>query len=259
MKPSLFVLLGFALFFGTHVGLATAPARDRLVARLGERGFVHAFSLIATLAFAIWVAITAAERHEGLPGLGLTTHPLAAMLAMSTITVGLVLAAGSLVEYRNSPMALVAKPIMEPFGLARLTRHGFFGGVALIGLGHILVVPTLASATFFGGLAVHAIVGAWHQDRKLRRKLGAPYATYLAETSAIPFAAILSGRQRFVPAEQPWLGYGIGLVLALALRQLHDQLFAFGGLLIVAAVAGGGAWATWTAERAEKERIGHAG
>ena len=259
MLPALFVLLGFALFFGTHVGLATEPTRSRLVSRLGARGFENAFSLLATVTFAIWVSTTAAFRHEGLPGLGLTSEPIALGLALVAITLGFVLTAGGLAEYRSSPMALVARPIIEPRGLARVTRHGFFAGIALIGLGHLLIVPTLASATFFGGLAVHAIVGAWHQDRKLRRKLGAPYETYLGETSGIPFAAILSGRQRFVVAEQPWLAYGIGVALAIGLRQVHDELFVVGGLFIVIAVSGGGAWAAWSAERGAKERIGHAG
>ncbi|MCP3982963.1 MAG: hypothetical protein GY723_01160 [bacterium] len=255
MLPAFLVLLGFALFFGTHVGLATAPVRDRLVARLGERGFVHVFSLIATLAFAVWVTTTAAVRHEGLPGLGLTTSPIAVALAITAITLGFVLTGGSLAEYRNSPMALVARPVVEPHGVARVTRHGFFAGIALIGLGHVLVVPTLASATFFGGLALHAIVGAWHQDQKLLRKLGVPYRAYLAETSGLPFAAILSGRQHIAIAEHPWLGYGIGLLLAIGLRQMHDQIFVAGGLLIVISVAGGGGWAAWSAERAEKERV----
>ena len=259
MKPALLILLGFALFFGTHVGLASAPIRNRLVSRLGERGFVNLFSLIATAAFAVWVATTAAFRHEGLPGLGLTADPIALGLAFTSITLGFVITAGSLAEYRSSPMALVARPVIEPHGLGRVTRHGMFAGLALIGLGHVLVVPTLASATFFAGLAVHAIVGAWHQDHKLRRKLGTAYDTYLAETSGVPFAAILSGRQRIVAGEQPWLAYGVGLLLAFGLRQVHDQLFAFGGLLIVAAVAGGGAWATWSAERAARRRIQHAG
>lgn len=259
MLPALFVLLGFALFFGTHVGLATEPIRSRLVARLGERGFANAFSLVATLAFAVWVSTTAAFRHEGLPALGLSSEPVAMALAFVGITLGFVLAAGGLAEYRNSPMALVARPVIEPRGLARVTRHGFFAGIALIGLGHVLMVPTLAGATFFGGLAVHAMVGAWHQDRKLQRKLGAPYETYLAETSGIPFAAIFSGRQRFVAAEQPWLSYGVGVVLAFGLRQVHDQLFIVGGLFIVIAVSGGGAFAAWSAERAAKERIRHAG
>ncbi len=260
MQPALLVLLGFALFFGTHVGLGTAPVRDRLVARLGERRFVDLFSLVATLTFGIWVVTTAAVRHEGWPGPGAAGDPLVRGLGIAAIAAGFALGAGSLAEYARSPMALFVHRTDAPRGLARITRHGFFAGVALFGLGHVPLAPSLASATFFAGLAAHAVIGAVHQDRKLRRKLGAPYEAYLEQTSGLPFAAILSGRQRLVWGEQPWLALGVGLLLAFALRQVHEHVFAFGGLPIVVAVAGGGALAAASAERAARRqrRVRHA-
>ncbi len=259
MRPAVLVLLGFLLFFGSHVGLATAPVRGRLVARLGEQRFVHFFSVVATATFAIWLAITAAVRHEGVAGLGVASLPGVLSLALAAVTSGFALAAGSLAGYARSPMALFSNPLGEVRGVARISRHGFFMGVAAFALGHVLLVPTLAGVVFFGGLAVHAIVGALHQDRKLSRKLGAPYDAYCAQTSIVPFAAILGGRQPLAWREQPWLAFAVGLLLAWGLRQIHTHLFAHSGLWIAGAVAGGGAIATLLAAREAKlRRLRHA-
>ena len=47
MEPALGVALLWAVFGGTHIGLATMPLRGRLVARLGEIGFTALFFLEA--------------------------------------------------------------------------------------------------------------------------------------------------------------------------------------------------------------------
>ena len=50
MQPALLVLAAWILFGGTHLLLASEPFRGRLVARFGERGFVHVFSAVAAVA-----------------------------------------------------------------------------------------------------------------------------------------------------------------------------------------------------------------
>ena len=87
------------------------------------------------------------------------------------------------------------------------------------------------------------------QDRKLAARYGLPYREYLAATSAIPLAAILRGRQRLALSEQPWMAYAVGVALAFALSQVHEHIFDFRGLWIVAATLGGAAFATLSATR----------
>jgi len=252
MEPAFLVFLSFLPFSGTHIGLGLEPVRGRLVERFGERGFVNVFSVVATLTFAVWVATTAAVRSQGLPGLGLTHHPGFRIGAIFLIGLGFVLGAGSLASYARSPMALFSNVVREPRGVERVSRHAFFAGVALFAVGHVLLAPTLAAATFFAALTLHATLGAWAQDRKLLARLGAPYRGYVEQTSAVPFAAVALGRQPFAAREQPWVAYSIGLLLALLLREAHAHLFDYYGAWIIGSVVVGGAVATWSAERAQR-------
>jgi uncharacterized membrane protein len=103
-----------------------------------------------------------------------------------------------------------------------------------------------------GGLGAFALLGAWHQDRKLLVLRGEPYAAYLAVTSTLPFGAVLAGRQRVVWGELPWAAFALGLVIALALRQVHGHLFDHGGVYVSGAVVGGALFLTirtWLRQR----------
>ena len=83
--------------------------------------------------------------------------------------------------------------------MERITRHAFFWGLGMLAIAHALLATRLVGTVLFTGVALVAIGGSYHQDRKLLARIGRPYADYLAATSAVPFAAIVAGRQRF-----PW-------------------------------------------------------
>src|SRR4030095_11369959 len=95
-------------------------------------------------------------------------------------------------------------------GIEKITRHPFFAGVGLFALAHALLATRLAGTVFFGGLLLLVVVGSWHQDRKLLARRGAPYAAYLANTSAVPFAAVLSGRQQLNWSDVAARGVALG-------------------------------------------------
>src|SRR5262249_59059759 len=115
-----------------------------------------------------------------------------------------------------------------PGGPQRATRPPFFAGLALCALAHALLATRLIGTVGFAGLALVTMVGARHQDAKLLARGGKPYADYLAATSAVPFAAILAGRQSFVWRELPLGAFAIGLAVAAGLRAVHGSIFAHG-------------------------------
>lgn len=241
MEPAVAVALLWFGFGAFHIGLAAAPVRARLVARLGELGFAALFSLIAAVWFAAVVGYYAAHRSAGAAGPALADVAAARWPLMALVVAGVALMVAALVEYPRLPTALFGQPIVTPRGLERVTRHPFFAGTALLGLAHALLATRLVGSVFALGLALVAILGARHQDAKLVARRGPAYAEYLAATSFVPFAAALAGRQRVGWRELPFGTLVGGVGLALLLRWSHASLFAGGGAWLVLAVVAGAA------------------
>ena len=239
MEPTLMIALLSALFIATHIGMATARPRAWLVSRLGENRFVLLYSAIASAEFALLIAYYAAHRFEGPAGPSLSAIPPIRWALIAVIAVGITLMGGSLAGYPDSPFSALAHNFREPYGIERITRHPFFAGTFMLVTAHALLASRLNGTIVFSSLAVLAVAGARHQDGKLLQRGGEAYRHYLETTSMVPFAAILSGRQRIAWQELPVRGLIIALAVAVALRLVHDWIFAHGGLFVIAAVVGG--------------------
>lgn len=252
MEPAIAVALLWVLFAGTHVGLATRRVRAALVARLGEWGFVIVFSAVASVAFAALVHVYAITRFTGIGGPALGAHGGVRIGLVAATVGGLILAVTSLVGYPGSAYAVGSTRPIRPRGLERITRHPFFVGTAMMATAHGLLASRLVGSVFFTGLALLSLAGAWHQDRKLRARLGPPFASFLEATSVVPFAAIAAGRQRLVARELPWWSLAGSAGVALVLARVHDAIFAAGGAWVIGVVVGG-AWVfvlqDWRLER----------
>lgn len=239
MSVVLLVTLLWVLFFGTHLGLASAPLRSRLVDRFGDRRFSILFSSVAAVSFTAMVVGYAAVRTEGPPGLALGTYPVVGWALTLVVGFGLVLMIAALWRYPKSNYVMPPAGVRPPHGLARITRHPFFVGVACLGFAHALLATKLVGAIFMTGLGIQAVLGALHQDRKLIASRGPVYAEFVRETSIVPFGAILRGRQRFVWGEMPWVAIGAATASVFALRAMHAGIFAAYGAPVVLATVGG--------------------
>jgi uncharacterized membrane protein len=237
MEPALGVAALLLLFAGTHVGLASRRLRSALLGQLGEVGFTVLFSAIALATFAALMHQYAVHRFEGAPGLALGEVAAARWLLMAVIVTGVTLAVAGVVVFPRSPMALFADAGAPPRGLERITRHPFLVGMALVGAGHALLATRMVGTVAFGGLAVFAIIGAWHQDRKLLLLRGRPYGTYMSATSALPFGAVLAGRQKVVWRELPGAALAMGLAAAFGLRAAHGGILSAGGAWVIGVTA----------------------
>jgi len=241
MTPVDGVLLRWALFAGTHIGLGTTRVRAALVARLGERGFAVLFSVLAALTFTPLVRFYAAHRFEGPPGVAAADVPLLRWPLAQTALAGATLGSAALVAFRPSTMTPFGARVPEVRGLDRITRHPFFVGVAMLGAAHALLATRLVGTAWFGCLTAFTVVGMRLQDRKLLRARGPAYARWLDATSATPFAALVAGRQTLPRWDVPWGPLAGGVVAALALRAAHPDILARDGLWVVIAVVGGAA------------------
>ena len=257
MDPSIAVALLWLVFAGTHVGLATRPVRTRLVARLGEWGFVAAFSAVASIAFAALVHVYAIHRFEGPGGTRVRDSRTGARRARDRRR-GRAPARGCVVCGIPSLRVRARRGrSLRPQGLERITRHPFFVGIGMAAVAHALLASRLVGSVFFGGLALLSFAGAWHQDRKLREQRGPAFATFLAATSVVPFAAVAAGRQDLALRDLPWRALAGSAAGVLVLARAHDVIFAAGGAWVIAVVVGG-AWLqlvqTWRRERRRARR-----
>jgi uncharacterized membrane protein len=214
-------------FAGSHLALSSTRIRPRLIARIGFQPFLGVYSLIALALFIPLVRIYFRHRHAG-PVLWTSLGPpgLALALNHALMAAGLVLVVAALLPGSAAPSAMSADPTapVRARGITRITRHPLFAGLALFGAAHLLVNGALADVVFFGGFPVYAWIGSRHQDARLARQRPG-YGTFVAETSFVPFAALMRGRQRLVPRELPWGAIVAGLVATGALRHWHGALF----------------------------------
>ncbi len=111
-------------------------------------------------------------------------------------------------------------------GMLRISRHPFLWGVALWSAGHLLVNGSIADIVLFGGFFVLAVLGPPSIDAKRERKLGERWGAFATQTSSVPFAAILAGRQKLSIGEIGW--WRIALAVVLWGVTLWGHPYAFG-------------------------------
>ncbi|MEZ5557385.1 MAG: NnrU family protein [Pseudomonadales bacterium] len=198
------MMIAALLFLGTHLGISSTGLRGRLVDRLGERGYLGLYSVLAllTLGYLIWL-YGELPRYDYFwspsPGLYMVPKllmPLAAILALggflvrNPTTVGM---EGSLRDGRGAQLGR---------GVTRITRHPFQWGVVIWAVSHLAANGDRVSVVFFGTFLILGLAGGALIDRKKARALGSDWQGYAAATSNVPFLAILSGRQQLALREQ---------------------------------------------------------
>eukprot|EP00547_Thalassionema_nitzschioides_P001008 CAMPEP_0194207928 /NCGR_PEP_ID=MMETSP0156-20130528/6541_1 /TAXON_ID=33649 /ORGANISM="Thalassionema nitzschioides, Strain L26-B" /LENGTH=227 /DNA_ID=CAMNT_0038934803 /DNA_START=254 /DNA_END=937 /DNA_ORIENTATION=- len=88
----------------------------------------------------------------------------------------------------------------ELWGIERATRHPGLWSMGLVGLGQALLVPSLPQRVWWSMPALVALIGGWHTDSRFERGMGGTLTPeYKAQTSNIPFVAMLLGKQQQPP------------------------------------------------------------
>lgn len=221
MGPVVNLALTSALFVGTHF-LMSHPLRAPLVARIGERGFQVAYSIVALATFVLMVrAYQAMPAEVALWVAGDGLWAVASVLML----VGSILLIGSLIGNPAMAMPGADRAAAAPArGVFAITRHPMMWGFALWALVHILVVPTPGQIVLAGSLAVLALVGSRLQDGKKARLMGAAWQGWQARTAFIPFAGQVSGRLSWADAmPRPHALFG-GIAVWLIATWAHGAL-----------------------------------
>jgi len=214
------LLLAAIFFAGIHLGVAGTTLRDRAIAALGQSGYRVAFS-IATVVGLAWL-VMAYNRAPYVVTWGMLEwwKPFAIILMLPAsllVVIGLTTPNPTAVAQENR----LAQP---PQGIVRVTRHPFLTGVGLWALVHLIGNGDVASLVFFAVWAVVALAGTVSIDRKRRRLLDGAWEPFAAQTSIVPFAAIVAGRNRFSPGEIGVWRWGAAVIVYVLMLAGHADV-----------------------------------
>jgi len=227
MDPVGSILFWAALFIGTHLLVSSSAVRPRLVARVGEQPYHGIYSLVSFATFIPLVIVFAYHKHSGPMLWHLRTEAAARWLAWALMVIAFVTLVAGLITPSPANIGTAPDQVRAPRGLLKVTRHPAFVAFSLFGFAHMLMNGWLGDLIFFGTFPVLGIAGGKHQDARKLRELGDGYREFVEETSFLPFAALVSGRQKWRAADVPWAGIVIGIALAIVTALLHP--FLFGG------------------------------
>lgn len=190
------LILATAGFVVTHLGLA-GPMRHGLVSRLGEKGYLAVYSLVAFAMLGAMGHFYGAARAAGaapLWGVNEWTWVPASM----AMWIACILFLGSL---RGNPAlpnpgGIPAYPDRAR-GVYAITRHPMMWAFAIWGFVHAVVNPTLPSFMLAAGIVIVALAGAAAQDERKALTVGEPFREWKARTAFVPFTRGFDFPDRF--------------------------------------------------------------
>ncbi len=212
-------------FIAIHLFVSGTRLRDQLVAMLGEGTYIGLFSA-ASLALIVWMSMSYGPALTADGNAFLWQAPAWwAHLGGIVILIAFLLGVLGMLSPNPGAVGQGARAAEGPRGIQRVTRHPFLWGVGLWAAFHLVANGDLASLILFGGFTVLAFGGTLSIDAKRRRKMGTVWEQYAAQTSNIPFAAILARRQRLALGEFGWWRVALAVAAYAVTFVLHPALF----------------------------------
>ncbi|QQS11405.1 MAG: hypothetical protein IPK81_17730 [Rhodospirillales bacterium] len=187
------MLLSTTLFVGGHF-LLSHVVRAPLTRALGAGGFRGLYSLVAAvgLGWMIWA-------HKTAPHVAVwgdppwARHLLLAVMVVATmfLVIGMATPSPGVVGAEK-----VAMSYGSGLGIHAVARHPGLWGFGLWALGHMVANGDQATIILTAGIAILAFGGMAGIDARKRAAFPDLYGRFMAHTSNVPFAAMLSGRAR---------------------------------------------------------------
>lgn len=218
-----------AVFLGHHFLMARRFIKAPLVEVVGKKPYMFLYSLLSVVLFVwmVWAYIEAPEVEiwpttDWARNLSLVLNPLAMILLICGY-------------YSPSPASLLGRHFdldQELPWIVRISRHPVMSAVAILCLTHMAVNGDLASLIVFGANGFLALAGMPIIDAKKRARWGEEtWEAFAAETSALPFVALLMRRTSLRLSEISWVPVLAGLGLYFAILFSHPILFGVSAFL----------------------------
>lgn len=216
-----------AFFLALHLLVSGTGIRAVLVKRLGETPYTALFSL-ASIGGIVWLCM-AYNATDDVPNRLYWVAPVWLVHSASLIMIVAFLFALIGLTTPN-PTAVKAEALVDKpdtvRGMLRITRHPFLWSVMIWSALHIGLNGDRASIIFFGTYLLLAALGTLSIDEKRKKALGERWTGFASQTSNLPFAAIIAGRNKLAISELGWWRILLGLVFFGALFYGHLWLFS---------------------------------
>ncbi|MDB5499966.1 MAG: hypothetical protein JWP28_3997 [Phenylobacterium sp.] len=214
-------------FLAIHLLVSGTRVRDALTGQIGVARYMGFFA-IASVAGLAWLIIAFAQaRQAPANDVYWTISPITRQVQIGLQLLATLLVVPGLTT--PNPASVRQEGALDRpnavRGMLRITRHPFLWGVAIWAAGHLLVNGDAASVVLFGSMLLLALVGTASIDAKRRRALGAKWEAFAAQTSNVPFAAIVQGRQRLKIGEIGWWRIVLAVAVWALLAWAHPYLF----------------------------------
>jgi len=214
-----------AAFLITHFGISSTPLRATLVNSMGDGAFLGVYSLISfiTLGGMIYAYI-------GIPHLDFIWMPTTTLYVIAKLLLLLSLPLLLAGVMSKNPTAVQQESALEAMqdratGIFTVTRHPVQWGILLWALSHVIANGDAASMLLFGTLVLVSGFGTLMIDLRKSRQPGEGWQTFYRTTSNMPFAAILSGRNKLSLTSRDWLAVGLGVLVYTVVYYFHAALF----------------------------------
>ena len=224
MDATVWIALWAFSFFASHLIISSSAVRARLIDAIGEQPYRGIYSLVAAATLGPLIYEFARNKHAGPLLWYLRAVAPIRWLVWILMLAALILFVGSFINPNPGGLGVPANRT-EPRGILKITRHPSFVAFSLFGLAHMLMNGWAGDVIFFGVFPALGILGGMHQDARKIRQLGDRYHEFVAKTSFMPFAALISGRIRWTSNDMPWAAIGAGAVLTIAIVALHPTIF----------------------------------
>jgi uncharacterized membrane protein len=197
---SSWVMLGLLLVFAViHSG--GASLRHAAVERIGERAWRLIFAGLSIPAAVVLVGYFLAHRYDGVRLWNLQDQPWVVPVVWTGTAISFIFLYPATYNLLEIPALLRPQVRLYATGIIRISRHPQAVGQILWCATHLLWIGSSFMVATSIGLIAHHLFAVWNGDRRLRNRFGAAFEELRANTSVIPFRAVIDGRQQLVATE----------------------------------------------------------
>ena len=207
----LILLIGFAVL---HSGGASLRAWG--AEKIGERAWRLLFAAVSIPAAVVVIAYFLEHRYDGLRLWNLQDQPWIIPMVWSGTAISFLFLYPATYNLLEIPAVLKPQVRLYATGIIRISRHPQAIGQILWCLTHALWIGSSFMLVTCVGLIGHHIFAVWHGDRRSKARFGEAFDELKANTSIVPFAAVLDGRQQlqwqeFVRPAQLGIAIAVGV------------------------------------------------